>query len=211
MATLLNFLDDLRDRLNDATDTQVPKPNKVTYINHGIRATWPRLYRTTRDATTTMVTGTWEYAIPSIVGDNGKLLRVEVEAVAGGGRFSDFNEYLIVPGLTNPLLQILGGALPGGGSGAKIRFTAAKPLTILVGDSDVYDGPAQSDELPVLYAMGLALTRRLDDRLDHRRLSSTLGTNQVGPDEIMTAGQFNFAQFELLLERMALPLPAAEG
>jgi hypothetical protein len=35
--------------------------------------------------------------------------------------------------------------------------------------------------------------------------------NQVGPDEIMTAGQFNFAQFELLLERFAMPLIPVEG
>jgi hypothetical protein len=95
--------------------------------------------------------------------------------------------------------------------GARIRITAAKPLTALVNDGDSYDGPAQTDELPVLYAMGLALTRRLDDRLDHRRLNTVTGLNQVGPDEIMTAGQFNFAQFELLLERHAMPLPPVEG
>lgn len=206
MATLLNMLDDLRDRLNDATDTQVSKPTKVRYINHGIRATWPRLYKTARDVTVTVATDTFEYNIPSAVGNNTKLIRVEVESGVASGRYAELFDFIVIPGLTDPVLQITGNTLPGP-VGARIRFTAAKPLTELVGDSDTYDGPAQTDELPVLYAMGLALTRRLDDRIDHRRYSTTAGTNQVGPDDIMTAGQFNYAQFELLLERFALPVP----
>lgn len=206
MATLLNMLDDMRDRLNDSTDTQVAKLTKVRYINHGIRATWPRLYRTTRDTSVVLVANTFEYAVPAAVGNNTKLLRLEVESDVASGRYAELYDYLIVPGLTDPVLQFTGLDLPGP-AGARVRITAANPLTELVADVDVYDGPAQTDELPVLYAMGLALTRRLDDRIDHRRLSTTAGTNQVGPDEIMTAGQFNFAQFELLLERFAMPVP----
>jgi hypothetical protein len=208
MATLLNFLDDLRDRLNDSADNQIPKATKVRYINHGIRATWPRLYKTVRDSTLVVAADDYEYPLPAAVGNNGKLLRVEHETGVGTNRFVETYDYTIVPGLTDPILQF-DNTLPV--IGAKIRITAAKPLTELVADGDTYDGPAQTDELPVLYAMGLSLTRRLDDRIDHRRLSTTTGTNQVGPDEIMTAGQFNFAQFELLLERHAMPLPTSGG
>lgn len=210
MATLLNMLEDLRDRLNDTADTQVPLATKKRYINHGIRATWPRLYRTMRDTTLVIAADTFEYAIPAAVGNNTKILRVEVEEGVADGRYHQISNFRMLPGLTDPVLELEGADLPAP-IGSRIRITAAKPLTELVADGDVYDGPSQTDELPVLYAMGLALTRRLDDRLDHRRLSTVSGMNQVGPDEIMTAGQFNFAQFELLLERFAMPLLPVEG
>ena len=210
MATLLNMLDDLRDRLNDPGDTQVPLATKKRYLNHGIRATWPRLYRTARDTTLVLTTDTFEYAIPAAVGNNGKIMRIEIESAVASGRYHQIENYRLLPGLTDPILELEGSTIPGT-DGARIRITAAKPLTELSADADVYDGPQQTDELPVLYAMGLALTRRLDDRLDHRRLSTVSGMNQVGPDEIMTAGQFNFAQFELLLERFAMPLLPVEG
>lgn len=210
MATLANMLDDLRDRLNDSGDTQVSLAAKKRYINHGIRATWPRLYRTLRDTSIVLATNTFEYAVPATVGNNTKIMRVEVESGVASNRYHEISNMRLVPGLTDPILELEGPDLPAA-AGSRIRITAAKSLTELVNDADVYDGPAQTDELPVLYAMGLALTRRLDDRLDHRRLSVTSGMNQVGPDEIMTAGQFNFAQFELLLERFAMPLVPVEG
>lgn len=210
MATLLNMLDDLRDRLNDPSDVQVPRATKVRYLNHGIRATWPRLYRTVRDSTIVLATDTFEYAVPAAVGNNSKIMRIEVEHGVGVNRYSEINNMRLIPGLTDPILQLEGADLPAA-AGSRIRITAALPLTELSLDGDVYNGPAQTDELPVLYAMGLALTRRLDDRLDHRRISVTSGMNQVGAEEIMTAGQFNFAQFELLLERLAMPLVPVEG
>lgn len=210
MATFLDMLSDLRDRLNDTSDVQVPLTAKKRYINHGIRATWPRLYRTQRDTSIVLAVNTFEYAVPAAVGSNTKIMRVEVESAVASGRYTELSNMRLVPGLTDPILELDGPDLPAA-AGSRIRITAAKPLTELVADADVYDGPAQTDELPVLYAMGLALTRRLDDRLDHRRLSVTSGLNQVGPDEIMTAGQFNFAQFELLLERFAMPLVPVEG
>lgn len=210
MATLLNMLDDLRDRLNDGSDVQISRVAKVRYLNHGISATWPRLYRTVRDSTLVLATNTFEYAIPATVGNNSKIMRIEIETGVGTNRYSEIQNMRVVPGLTDPILELEGVDLPAA-VGSRIRITAAVPLTELVNDGDVYDGPKKTEELPVLYAMGLALTRRLDDRLDHRRLSVTSGMNQVGPDEIMTAGQFNFAQFELILERHAMPLVPVEG
>ena len=210
MATCQNMLDDLNDRLNDPSNIQVPAATKIRYLNHGLRASWPKLYRTVRDASTVLATNTFEYAIPSAVGNNGKFLRVEVESGAGTARYLPLFDFEIIPGLTDPILMLEGTSLPSA-VGAKLRFTAAKPLTEFTNGASVYDGPLGTEELPVLYAMGLALSRRLDDRIDHRRFSTTANGNAVGPDEIMTASQFNFAQFELLLERFAMPLPAQQG
>lgn len=210
MATCQDMLDDLGDRLNDALHTQIPQATKIRYLNHGIRATWPKLYRTVRDSTTLLINNQFEYAIPAAVGNNSKFLRVEVESAAGSNRYVPLFDFEIIPGLTDPILTLENTALPSA-VGAKIRYTAAKMLTEFTVVGSVYDGPVGSEELPVLYAMGLALTRRLDDRIDHRRFSTTANGNAVGPDEIMTAGQFNFAQFELLLERFSMPLPAQQG
>lgn len=209
MTTLADMLEDLRDRLNDAGDTQVPKPAKVRYLNHGIRATWPRLYRTERDSTIVLAPDTFEYSIPSAVGSNARFLRVEVETGIATNRFRPLFDHEIVRGLTDPILLLDGTTLPSV-DGARIRITSAKQLTELVTDGDVYDGPAGTEELPVLYAMGLSSARRLDDRIDHRRYSTT-AVNGVDADQIMTVSQFNFAQFELLLERFAMPLPAEQG
>lgn len=210
MATCQDMLDDLNDRLNDVANTQVPQATKIRYLNHGIRATWPKLYRTVRDATLVLLADTYEYNIPSTVGNNSKILRVEVETTASSNRYAPLFDYEVVPGLTDPILVLEGIELVSA-VGSALRITAAKPLTQFIATSDTYDGPVNSEELPVLYAMGLALTRRLDDRIDHRRYSTTAAGNAIGPDEIMTAGQFNFAQFELLLDRLAMPLPAQQG
>ena len=211
MATLLNMLDDLRDRLNDAGDTQVPLATKKRFINHGIRATWPHLYKTVRDTSIVLAVDTYEYALPAAVGNNAKVARVEVEDDVASGRYNVLSTYRILPGLTDPILELEGLNLPSSGAGCRLRITAMKPLTELVNDADVYDGPAQTDELPVLYALGLSLGRRLDDRIDHRRLSTVDGMNGVGADTIMGSAQFAFAQFELLLDRFAMPLLPVEG
>ena len=209
MATLADMLADLNDRINDTGDSQVDKPTKVRYLNHGIRATWPRLYRTERDDSTILAVDTVEYAIPAAVGSNSKILRVERETADGSGIYSLLMNYSMVPGLTDPLI-ILDSAPSSAQIGGKLRVTAAVRLTALAVDADVYDGPAGTEELPVLYALGLVMQRGLDDRIDHRRYSTTGNANGVGPDQIMTASQFAFAQFELLLERFAMPLPTEE-
>lgn len=207
MVTAGTLLTDMRDRLNDAGDTQISLATKIVYMNYGMAATFPRLYLVARDITQTIASSTYEYNIPAAVGNNTKMLRVEVETGVASNRYVPLYNYEIIPSLTAPILTLEGDTLPAP-VGAKIRYTAAKPLTPFTDANSVYDGPTGSEELPVLYAMGLALSRRLDDRIDHRRYPSTQNANGVGPNEIMTASQFSFAQFELLLERFAIPLPA---
>ena len=111
----------------------------------------------------------------------------------------------MVPGLTDPILKLRGTYRFT--DGARIRLTGAKRIPDLVNTTDVYAGPSGTDELPVLYAMGITQSRRIDDRVDYRRMSVTTGSNGIGPADLMEASQFWFAQFELLLERWAMPLP----
>jgi len=209
VATAQNFIDDLNDRLNDAGDAMASEGTKIKWLNIGLRAMYPTIYKTSRDATITIVSNTWEYNIPALVGSNTKIIRIERESAAASGRYVDLYDADVVPGLTDPIIVFRGVELPEVGS--KVRITSAKPLTEFTVAASVYDGPTGTEELPVLYAMGIALSRRLEDRVDHRRYSTTVAQNGVGTNDIMDASQFWFAQFELLLERKAMPLPAQQS
>lgn len=209
MATCADLLADLNDRLNDAGNSMASESVKIRWLNMGQRAMFPSIYKTARDSTITIVSGTWEYSVPSAVGSNTRIIRIEQETASASGRYVDLFDADVVPGLTDPVLVYRGVELPP--AGAKVRITAAKPLSEFATSGSTYDGPVGTEELPVLYAMGIALSRRLEDRVDHRRYSVTQGQNGVGTSEIMDASQFWFAQFELLLERKAMPLPAQQG
>lgn len=207
-ATCQTLLDDLNDRLNDAGNSFATQPVKIGWLNQGLRAMFPRVYRTARDSTIT-ITSAWEYPIPAAVGNNSRIIRIEQESASASNRYVDLFDADVVPDLTSPILVFRGGSLPP--TGAKVRITSALPLTEFSVVGDAYSGPLGTEELPVLYAMGIALSRRLEDRVDHRRYSTTAGQNQVDTADIMDASQFWFGQFELLLERKALPLPAQQG
>jgi hypothetical protein len=210
VATCATLLADLNDRLNDPGNSQAGEELKIGWLNSGIAAMWPKIYRTVRDSTLTIASNTYEYNVPSAVGANTKILRVEVETGSATGRYVDVSGADIVPGLTDPILVFREG-LPGA-AGSKIRITAAKMLTPFTTSASTYDGPTGSEELPVLYAMGIACSRRIDDRVDHRRYNST--QNQAGIvtiNEMMDVSQFWFSQFELILERQAMPLPSPAG
>lgn len=204
MATLLTLLDDLRDRLNDAGDTQVTKANKIKYLNYGINQMFPYVYRVVRD-TVTLATDTYEYQLPVTMVSDARIFRVEVETGVSTGKYVKVEDFEITPGSTR---YISFPALPGR-VGAKVRVSAAYRLAQLVNDNDVFGGWVGSEELPVLYAMGCVAGRRLDDRLDHRRLSTVASANGVGVETIEGNAQFWFAQFDVALERVGMPLPVA--
>lgn len=209
MATCQDFLNDLNDRLADVGNSQAAESTKITWLNAGIAAMWPKLYRTVRDSTLTVTTGTYEYALTSNVGSNSRILRVEIETTSGANRYTDAQDAELVPGLSDPIL-VFRNVLPGA-SGSKIRVTAAKKISAFTTTASTYDGPDGSEELPVLYAMGIATGRRLDDRVDHRRYASTQAPGQVTVNEMMDVSQFWFSQFELILDRQAMPLPSPAG
>jgi hypothetical protein len=211
MATMQTLLDDLNDRANDANNAAgAGEANKMRYINRGIAAMWPRIYRTVSDATITVAADTFEYAIPGGVGDESEIFRVEIEDInAPGTRYVELDNYDIVPLLTSRVLQLH--SVPTTLVGAKIRITAAKPLSPLATLGSTFDGRQIHEELPVWYALGILLSRRLEDRTNHTRYSTTDARNGVDIDEQLVTSQFAFAQFENLLERMSMPWPASVG
>jgi hypothetical protein len=207
------MIDDLRDRLNDVGDTQVPFGTKLRFLNRGQAAMFPRVFKITQDNTVALVSGTYEYALPAGVGA-GKILTVEVESGAASNRYTPLTRYDLIPSLTAPILVLLDNSLPSVAS-ARLRVTVANRLTpfasvtYAASSSETYAGPAGTEELPVLYAMGLATARVLDDRMDYTRYSATQVNGAVDPNDIMQVSQFWFAQFELLLERLQMPFPVS--
>ena len=101
--------------------------------------------------------------------------------------------------------------------GAKLRITTADRVTPFVAanytasQTVLFTGPAGTEELPILYAMGLATARALDDRMDYQRYAVTQQNSPVQPNDIMQVSQFWFAQFELLLDRLQMPFPPARN
>jgi hypothetical protein len=210
-----DMIDDLRDRLNDAGDTQVPFATKLRFLNRGQAAMFPRVFKMVRDTTLVIASNTFEYTFPAGVG-TGKVLTVEVETSASSSRFVPLNRYDVIPSLTTPTLVLLDPVLPVE-VGSSIRIVTADRLDAFVAanyaasQSVLYTGPAGTEELPVLYAMGLATARVLDDRMDYTRYSATQVNGAVDPNDIMQVSQFWFAQFELLLDRLQMPFPVSRA
>jgi hypothetical protein len=214
MSTAGDMIDDLRDRLNDVADTQVPFATKLRFLNRGQAAMFPRVFKMVRD-NTLVLTSAFEYTFPAGIG-TGKVLTVEVETGSGTARYTPLNRYEIIPSLTAPTLVLMDQTLPAV-AGAKLRITTADRLDPFVAanyaasQAVTYTGPAGTEELPVLYAMGLATARVLDDRMDYTRYSATQVNGSVDPNDIMQVSQFWFAQFELLLDRLQMPFPVSRS
>lgn len=215
MSTAADMVDDLRDRLNDVGDTQVPFATKVRFLNRGQAAMFPRIFKTVRDTTLALIAGQYEYQFPAGVG-TGKVLTVEMETTPTSSRYTPLVRYGIIPSITTPILTIEDTDLPSA-AGSCIRITTADRMdpfvatTYAIAQTIPYTGPAGTEELPVLYAMGLATARALDDRMDYTRYSATQQNNNVDPNAIMQVSQFWFAQFELLLDRLQMPFPVASN
>lgn len=215
MSSAGDMIDDLRDRLNDAADTQVPFATKLRFLNRGQAAMFPRVFKMVRDNTLVLASNTWEYTLPAGVG-TGKVLTVEVESGSGTGRYTPLTRYDFIPSLTAPTLVLLDPQLPSA-SGAKLRITTADRMNPFVAanyaasQAETYTGPAGTEELPVLYSMGLATARVLDDRMDYTRYSATQVNSAVDPNDIMQVSQFWFAQFELILDRLQMPFPVSRS
>jgi len=215
MSMASEMIDDLRDRLNDVGDTQVPFPTKLRFLNRGQAAMFPKIFKVSQDLTLTLASNDYEYTLPVGVG-TGKVLTVEVESGPLTGRYSPLTRYDLIPSLTAPILVLLDTALPAP-AGSKIRITTATRLTPFVAASyvasqiEAYTGPACTDELPILYEMCLVTARVLDDRMDYTRYSATQVNGAVDPNDIMQVSQFWFAQFELLLDRLQMPFPVSQA
>lgn len=213
MAFVSDLFDQLRDLLNDTADTQVPFATKKLYLNRGIARMFPRVGMLTSDTSITVVDDTYEYALPAGAAD-GLIVSVEVETDIGSSEFTRFDRYDIIPGDEDLGARlILLAPLPEIGRDLRIRYFGPIPqiaaASYAASQSETWSGPDRALGLPVLYAMGMLTVRKLDDRQDALRYSTTQATNGVTDTEIMGAAQMWFGQFESELAEMERPLPPA--
>lgn len=207
MATAQDLLDDLNQRLGDANNAAgVGQVTKLRWVAHGIRAMYPRCFRNVVDSTSiTLVSGTYEYTLPATF-DDAEIYRIEVQVGPSLERYVRVDQYLI-DRRAGKILTF--GSLPGV-AGAKIRIHAVAPcVTAGLAVGTTLDFPDQFMEVPVWYALALAMQNGQEGRLDYTRYSTVQTRNGVDVGEIMSSAQFCFAQFELLLDRLAMPFPVS--
>lgn len=208
MTLASDLLADLNDRIDDVANIQIPEATKLRYLSHGIRAMWPKIYRTMTDTTVALVTDVFEYAIPSAVGDDAMITRVDVETGVASGRYVQLDDLEILPTQTGKTLIL---DFRPSYVGARFRIISAKKVSALTNSAETYLGPPGTEELPVWYAMGLVMDRRHENRVDYTRYSTVAAANGVDITEVMNSSQFCFAQFEVLLDRYEMPLPSRVG
>jgi len=137
------------------------------------------------------------------------MLAVQIEYGSTEGEYFESYNHQILPGAA-PILRFPGNQLPAP-AGARVRLSATIPLTLFVvgeqGQGDVYTGPTGTDQIPVMYAMGIWTATRLDSRMTTETYSTTQSLNGVDVLDHMSASQFWMGQFELLLDRLSMPTP----
>lgn len=129
-------------------------------------------------------------------------------AASGTGLTAPNTYYVLASGLTATEFK-LSSTLEGTEIDVTVNYVTAVFSRDGFSTAADYDGPAGTEELPVLYAMGIASGRLVDPRLPYTRYSTVNAQNGVDLNEIMNASQFWFAQFELLLDRLGMPWPTS--
>lgn len=202
--------DQLRDLLNDSDDSSVAFATKKLYLNRGIARLWPVVWQVATE-TITLVDDQYDYTMPSEALE-GMVLSVEVTTEENGTEFVRYDDYDILYGDFNTDGTFrLTSVHPGADFDIRIQYAVAPAL--LVGatyaalQAETWTGPDRAIGLPVLYAMGMLTIRKLDDRQDTLRYSTTQATNGVTDQDIMGAAQMWFAQFEAELESFRRPMP----
>lgn len=210
MASMQTLLDDLNSRLGDAdNDDGVGEATKMRWINHGIRAMWPKIWIGVQDDTIEIAADTYSYDVPAAVGTNSEIVRVEIESGDGTGLFTEITGIDELPLRALRTIQTHHDVRYN--AGAKMRITAIRPLVVMDDVLDVYEGYPITEELPVLYAMYLATSKGHEDRIDHTRYSTVAAQNRVDIAEVEGAALFWLSQFENMLDRQAMPWPASIG
>jgi hypothetical protein len=184
------------------------------YLNRGIARLWPHIYRVST-GTITILASTHDYAFPVAAAD-GLLISVEMSTAVGGSEYGRFDRYDVLPGDEDAAGLFRLSTSPDGLVGYTVQYRYVQPCTPIVGityaamQSEVWVGPDRAIHLPVLYAMGMIASRKLDDRQDTYRYSTVQASNGVTDSGIMQASQLWMGQFELELSDMARPLPIAK-
>jgi hypothetical protein len=207
-------IDQLRDLLVDPTDTQVAFDQKMYYLNAGLRAMFPRVYRIATDATTQWVDDQYYYTIPAAV-RGGHLFLIEASTADDDDYFRplDFDEYDIIPGAAGADNMSITWDPGSTYADGYIRFHAALPATPYVAASyvasqtEAYTYPDHTMEGPVLYAMSRIMAIPLDRRMDYTRHSVQAMNRAASPGEIVSVSAYWLDEFERRVEewRMALP------
>ena len=211
-----DLVDQLRDLLEDAGDSQVTYLRKRWYLNAGMRAMWPRVHQVVSDATQTFTSGTYEYTIPAAV-RGGRMLTIEKSKSTDTDFFymMDYDDYEIKhgPGGANVVVLKWDPGSTWGNTGL-IRYTTALPLTAFAAAdyaaaaSEAYTGPDYTAEGPVLYAMSRIAAIPLDDRMNYGRLSVQQQNRAASPQEHLAVSAYWLDEFERRVDewRMAMPV-----
>lgn len=207
-------IDQLRDLLEDQTDTQFSFAKKQYYLNQGMRAMWPRVHQIVVDTTLQFVDDQYEYTIPAAV-RGGRYALFEKSAAADDDFFyaMDYDDYTIKPGPAGADILILGFDPNSTWEDGYIRITAALPLTEYVAadytaaGSEAYTGPDYTSEGPTLYAMSRLVAAPLDNRLDYGRMSVQAQNRAASPQELIGAGAYWLDEFERRVDEWKMPLP----
>lgn len=213
MAFVSELFDTLRDLLNDTSDTQVPFATKKLYLNRGIARMWPAVWRI-QTSTITILTGTYDYALPVAAAD-GHILGVEIET--SDGSYQKFPYWDIYPGDEDTAGTLFLTANPDNPDllGYDVRVRYAAPVSLITAasyaaaQSETWTGPDRAMGIPCHYAMSLITARKVDDRQDTLRYSTTQATNGVTDSDILGASQMWMGQFELEVAAFDRPLPPA--
>jgi len=214
VAFVSELFDALRDLTNDAADTQVPFATKKLYINNGIRRMWPQVWRVQEEA---LVLNTARDYPLSAATSAGHILSVRIETGDVTAEYVPFSEYYIAQGDEDTVASILTltGPLPTPlGLRLKVRYAATVPLiaaaSYAASQSETWTGPDRAMAIPVYYAMAMIAARKIDDRQDTLRYSTTQATNGVEDQDVMSASQMWMGQFELELASLDRPLPISQ-
>ena len=208
-------IDQLRDLLEDAADSQISFLRKQYYLNQGIRAMWPRVYQIVADATTQFVDDQYEYTIPAAV-RNGRYILFEKSTAADDDYFypMDYEDFKIKPGAGGADILQLGFDPNSTWEDGYIRITAALPLTAYAAatytasQTTAYTGPDVTAEGPVLYAMSRIAAIPLDDRMDYGRFSVQAQNRAASPQEHLAVSAYWLDEFERRLDEWKMTMPA---
>lgn len=209
-------IDQLRDLLVDSTDTQVTFAMKLHYLNMGMRAMFPRVFRIVTDATSQWVDDDYYYTLPSTVRD-GHLFLVEGSKASDPDYFRplDYDEYDIIPGPGGADVMSITWDPGATWSDGYIRFHAAMPATpyaaadYTAAQSEEYTYPDYTLEGPVLYAMSRIMAVPLDRRMDYTRHSVQNMNRAASPQEIVSVSAYWLDEFERRVEEWRMALPQA--
>lgn len=213
MAYVSELFDTLRDLTGDSDDTQTPFATKKLYLNRGIARLWPAVWRV-QTATLTIAADQYDYVLPVAVAD-GHILSVELEQADGSyQRFAYWDTYtgdedaegVLSLSISPNLSDLLGYDL-------RVRYAAPVPFitsaSYAAAEAEDWLGPDRAMGIPCHYAMALISARKVDDRQDTLRYSTTQASNGVTDQDLLATSSMWMGQFELELASFDRPLPPA--